>query len=152
MLCEICGQKQADVRALVEGTMLSLCSSCSSFGSSHSKMSQKPLVAAFRVAAQKPSILLPEEVIVDGFGNLIKSAREKKKLSQEQLAIAVSVKVSLLHKFETEHAEPAIDTAKKIEKYLGISLVEVIPVDSKHISSAKDEQQTIGDRIRIRKR
>ncbi len=148
MLCEICGRMPAVVKVSIEDSLLACCESCGSLGNKVSNVvasPQRPVQK--RVVAQQP-----EEVVVDDFSALIKAAREKKQLSQEQLALAINERSSLLHKFETGHQVPTIALARKIEKFLGIRLVELVAAQEATTQRSDSQSLTIGDTIRIRKR
>ncbi|MDP7457542.1 MAG: helix-turn-helix domain-containing protein, partial [Candidatus Woesearchaeota archaeon] len=63
----------------------------------------------------------------------------------------INEKVSLIHHIETGKTEPSIALAKKLERFLNISLVkqdEQIPV---HIEKSSSEAMTIGDMIKVKK-
>ena len=115
MQCEICGSV-ADRKAEIEGVVLNVCGSCSRSGK--------------EIVGQKPKILkfarLPEEmrsVLMEDFSQVVKIAREKRRLSQEQLASAVKEKLSVIKRIENGW-KPALQTARKIENFLGVRLVE----------------------------
>lgn len=117
MECEICGS-EADRKAEIEGAVLDVCKNCA--------------LAGREIAVQKPKILklarLPEgmqSLLIEDFPQAIKSAREKRRLSQEHLASAVKEKLSIMKRIE-EGWKPPLQTAKKIEKFLGIRLIENI--------------------------
>jgi len=103
-----------------------------------------------------------QQFIVSDYAVRIKSAREKKGLPQKEFAMQLTLKESLLHKMESGHHEPDIALARKLEKLLGIQLVEVIgegpkpieraPVKKEHGKSvpAKNAPLTIGDIIQLK--
>jgi putative transcription factor len=80
---------------------------------------------------------------------MIKEAREKLNLKQEDLAKHINEKVSILHKVETGSIKPPIALARKLEYALKISIVkkaeEVLIKKEKHSS----DQVTIGDLIKL---
>ena len=63
-------------------------------------------------------------------------------MSQEELAMKLSEKVSLLHKIETGHVEPSFKTAAKIEKLLKVKILEKI--------SHEPEAKKSGDFIKVK--
>lgn len=117
MQCEICGS-EADRKAEIEGAVLNVCKGCAGSGR--------------EIAGQKPKVLklarLPEEMrsmLTEDFSQAVKTAREKRRFSQEQLASAVKEKLSVIKRIE-DGWKPPLQTARKIEKFLGVRLVENI--------------------------
>lgn len=115
MECEICGSG-ADRKAEIEGAVLNVCKSCA--GAGREIIEQKPKAPKFA--------RLPEEMrsmLTEDFSQAVKTAREKRRLSQEQLASAIKEKLSIIKRVE-DGWKPPLQTARKIEKFLGIRLVE----------------------------
>jgi len=143
MQCEICGKDTTLVKAVIEGTELNVCSNCSKFGSVI-KIPPKFVPKPKRVVIEQP-----EEEIVDNYGDIIKHSREKLGLKQEELALKLNEKHTLIHKWECNELKPTIETAKKLEKFLGIKLVTIykkVEIDKQKSSQAL----TIGDLINIK--
>ncbi|MBU3957687.1 MAG: TIGR00270 family protein [Nanoarchaeota archaeon] len=139
--CEICGSA-ADRKAEIEGAVLNVCGSCSKFG--------KHLIRE-RTKVLNP-LRLPEEAqltMIRNFPEIIRTARMKKQLSQEQLASAIKEKLSLVKRME-ESWSPPLQIARKIEKFLGIKLVESFQQDAVKKEPVKKDV-TIGD-VAIMKR
>jgi len=68
-------------------------------------------------------INMVDEVILDPeFHKIIREARAKKGLSHEQLGQKINEKVTLLRKLETGTIKPDEPLAKKLERFLGITL------------------------------
>ncbi|MBU2406933.1 MAG: TIGR00270 family protein, partial [Nanoarchaeota archaeon] len=92
------------------------------------------------------------EGIVDGYSKIVKEGREKKGLKQEELAKEIAEKESLIHSIESGHIKPSFKTAKKLEVYLNISLIEKYEkkIGKKDVNF-KDELITIADLLRAKK-
>ncbi len=137
--CEICGSA-ADRKAEIEGVVLNVCGSCSKFGKDI-VVQQKRTVKILK---------LPDEmqiVFMENFSGTIKKARMKRQLSQEQLASAIKEKMSLIKRME-EGWNPPIETARKLEKFLGVKLLGAVKEAGGSIETEKKEV-TIGDIIAI---
>ena len=149
MQCEICGRKDASMRALIEGTPMVVCPACAGYG----KALAQP-VAPRRFVTPLRAQPVVEEYVASGCGSVIKAAREKRGLSHKELAQALAEKESLIAHIEGGHAEPSIPLARKIERFLGVVLVESITsVPSKSAAQRSESSSlTIGDTIRVRKR
>lgn len=121
--CDLCGKDGAVFRILTEGTELDVCKGCAKFG----KVIAKPRIAQ-PAPVQKPIPHLPKhevlEIIAEDYGARIKKRRESLNLTQEDLGRKLAEKASLLQKIESGHQEPSIALARKIEKTLGITLIQ----------------------------
>ena len=149
MECEMCGSKNAEFRALVEGISLNVCGNCSKYG--------KVLGAAKAVKKELRKDILktkqvkeePQESVVSNYALVIRNSREKLKLSQEDFAKKINEKVSLIQHMERGKIAPSIELAEKLEKILKIKLIEIYQ-DEDFKSSQKSEKYTIGDFIKIK--
>jgi|TARA_B100001964_G_C13709435_1_gene369623 putative transcription factor len=145
----MCGKEAELFITEVEGTELQVCKDCSGFGSVKRKISTKPAFERKILPKQvKPEII---EVINPEYASMVKKKRESLSISQENFAKKINEKVSLIHHIETGKTEPSIALAKKLERFLNISLVkqdEQIPV---HIEKSSSEAMTIGDMIKVKK-
>lgn len=142
MQCEICGSA-ADRKAEIEGVVLNVCGSCTKFGKSI-VMQQQRTVKALR---------LPDEMqfaLIENFPEAVKKARMKRQLSQEQLASAIKEKMSLVKRME-KGWNPPIETARKLEKFLGIILLEKIQQSTGKAGEAGGGI-TIGDIASVKKK
>jgi putative transcription factor len=157
MQCDMCGKDVSDyelTNAIIEGTKLRVCDKCSKFG----KVLKSPLnsfnrnndkTPQFKQIKTEPEY---EEMIVENYSEIIKSAREKKNIKQEDFANLINEKESLIHKIETGHMEPNIKMARKIEKFLGITLIKEVELGGS-INISKDKKftsLTIGDIIKFK--
>ncbi len=141
--CEICGAEKPLIACRIESTVMHVCQKCSAYGEVLKLPSQK-------TAVQKPQPTGPVYTVVPGYATIIRTAREKAGLTQEEFAKRISEKESVVHKLETGHQEPSIDLARKLEKLLHITLVEEqveLPVEQK---KAKTGGLTIGDLIQLK--
>ncbi len=144
--CDMCGAEGKLVRASVEGTELNVCSSCAKFG----KVMKKPVtflknknVVRETAREEKPEIIVPD------YSSLIKKKREERGMKQEELARAIAEKESLIHKIEAGQTEPSISLARKLERFLKITLVkEFEGTDGTLPSKTKTQEFTIGDLVR----
>ena len=145
--CELCGKEGQLFRAVIEGTELEVCESCGSFG----RVERKHV----RVGTTHHHVALPpeleqNEIIVENFALLVKQAREKMGLKQQELAQKINEKVSVIHHLETGH-EPPMMLARKLEKMLHIKLVSMAQ-EATPTHSTKSEGMTIGDIVNVKGR
>ncbi|RME78609.1 TIGR00270 family protein [Candidatus Woesearchaeota archaeon] len=140
MACDMCGKNASTRPALVEGVELQVCSQCAKFG--------KPVEKKQVVKKQPRRFEEPQETLVPDYSARIKRARESRGLTQRSLAIQLAQKESVIHNIESGSLIPSIDLAKKIEKHLGIVLLEIVkPVVLEKEKTDKTSSQglTIGD-------
>lgn len=138
--CELCGKSGNLVKAIVEGSLLNVCEKCAKFGKVI-LIKQPQQVKEIR---QKTTEII--NIINPDYPKLVKEAREKFNLKQEELARKLDEKLSVIHKLETGHLQPTMLLAKKLEKELKITLIEVYQETNEKLN-LKDKALTIGDLI-----
>lgn len=151
--CDMCGKAEQLVIALIEGVEMGVCRNCASFGQilqTPKSFSQKNSFS--RQKPQEPQIV---EQIVEEYAFKIKQAREKRKLNQEEFAKMLNEKESVLHNIEAGKQKPSMELAKKLEKNLGISLIEIIKPDEMSSNASQERRpkgpMTIGDMLLMKK-
>jgi len=148
----MCGKKTEDLfEAIVEGSMLSVCKNCSKHGNVI-RVLQAPKEISAEFKRERVSSEDPVEVIVEDYTGVIKKAREKMKLTQEQLAKDVGERESVIHQTESGKMKPNFSLAKKLNVYLKINLIEKaekidVKKDKKDIDF-EDKTLTIGDLLK----
>lgn len=162
MRCEICGKPIGDnpIRAKVEGSVVNVCKECSKLG----KIQRTPVAPtrfkkptnskAKKTANPTPkrSYREPDE-IVENYAELIRNARESKKISREVLAKSLSEKTSIINRLESGKMEPDLKLAKKIEKKLNIQLIEKNSLsDLDEFKGGSIKEPTLGDFIKVKRK
>ncbi|HII16115.1 MAG TPA: TIGR00270 family protein [Nanoarchaeota archaeon] len=148
--CEICGKTTELARCMIEGCEMSVCRNCARFGTASEMRTDAPIRAAG--AAKTPARQEEEEPAIVNASAKVKDAREKKGLTQEQLAKAIAEKESVVHRIESGAMMPTLATAEKLEKFLGIKLIEKIMKIEGAAKEGKSESFTIGDLVMERKK
>lgn len=142
--CEMCGRQGEIVIAAVESVEMKVCQNCARFGTirkradavhvPQKKLHQEP---AFRVTGN--------------YATILRQAREKQKLSQEDFARFLQEKESIVAKWEQGKMQPPVEVAKKLEKILGVSLVVVdVEQSFEQGKTAKTDGFTLADFIKKR--
>lgn len=149
--CDLCGNvKESLSRSLIEGTELNVCPECSKFG-----RVLGPVKATFIQKARKKTVEEPKEekmeLIVEDYPELIKRRRESMGLSQKDFAAKVNEKESVMHKIETGSVQPSLPLARKLEKVLGIRLVEEHEEGIMKFKKEADAGFTLGDFIKVKR-
>lgn len=120
--CELCGKKPSEYDCEIEGTMMKVCQDCSRFGKVKAKSNVKIMVQDTRKVVSQEL----EYLFIQGYGQMIKNARERQGLKQEDFAKKINEHKSLIHQVESEHIKPSIVFARKLEKALHIKIVEEV--------------------------
>ena len=155
MQCDMCGKETPILyETIVESVKMYLCKSCSRYGKVIRKISSieekpKEKKEVKKEIKQEEEII---EVITQNYATLIKNAREKRGLKQKELAKMIAEKESIIHKIEASKIEPPIDIAKKLERVLGIKLVEQVVEKHQEISRKEVKELTLGDIAKLRRR
>lgn len=118
MDCEICGEREADYLILIEGAKLAACHRCAGAGKVIRSLREAPVR---NTEAPKPRA---EMEVVEGYGSVISGARKRMGLPIEVLAERINEKLSFLERVEHEKTLPDEKIARKLEKELGIKLLQ----------------------------
>ena len=145
MQCDLCGKEHDDlVDAVIEGSMVSVCLECSKHGS---VVTINQAVVDKKIERKQDLDQKYVDIIRDDFSVIIKKSREKKGLTQDDLAKNIAEKASVIHQLESGNLKPSLRLAKKLEVFLTISLVETVKQDRKIQKSInfRDRAVTVGD-------
>mgnify|MGYP001609896544 CR=1 FL=1 len=91
------------------------------------------------------------EVLVEDYADIIKKKRESVGMTQKDFANKLNEKESIIHKLETGAFEPSLALAKKLEKLLGVKLIEEYTEKSEGMKKKMGEGFTLGDFIKLKK-
>lgn len=153
LYCDICGKGPVRAQILLEGARLFACGSCMRSGKILHRFDDESSLPPSRVAGS--SAIETTEEIVEGFGKTIKSAREKLGLPIAVVAERIKEKESYLAALEHERFLPTIEVARKLERELGVKLVEKTQsiAGGGIVGSAKNfSEPTLADMVEIKKK
>jgi putative transcription factor len=136
--CELCGNSiQTPKNVIIDGSIFNVCLSCSKRGKPYepnqpSKKTFPPKNGSIPMSQKKPiKVYRPkaipitdEKILRPDFGKIIREARMKKGITQENVANQLSEKITLYKKIETGGIKPNEILSKKLERFLGIQLYE----------------------------
>jgi len=149
MVCEMCGKSDRLIRADVEGVELSLCPKCAKYGEVKKRSPSRP--GFFNKSFSRKEE--PQFRIVKNYSSLIRSAREKKEMTQEDFAKSLNERESVIAKWESGNLRPRIGIARKLGQVLGIRLIEKVTEEKVEVAKKKvSDTLTLGDFIKVRKR
>ena len=141
----MCGKEGELVDSIVEGTIMSVCINCSTYGKVVTI--NQPVIDKKVEMKKETEEAGYVEVVVDNYSSLIQKAREKKGLKQEELAKAIAEKESVIHQLESSKLKPNFKLAQKLEVFLGIKILEKAETNlgEKKNINFKGSDLTIGD-------
>jgi len=147
MGCEICGSNRNLVDAIIERATVKVCDRCKHFGT-------VVVIESKKIESIKPksNVLEEEQVteyVVEDYDERIKKARGELGLTQEDAGKLLKEKASLISKLENGDLRPSLILAKKLEKYLNITLIKEYRESVAKIDFNKDSF-TIGDLAKIK--
>jgi len=146
MECEICGERANVYEVIFQGRRVYACLSCIKKYNLHIIRSNVKTLPRRRVRRQVKNILDSDvEELVEGYGKLIKSAREALGLTQEDLARELKVKLSYIKKIENERMVPTPEIIRKLEKLLNIKLTGKAEEYEYYKEDVADYSLTLGD-------
>ena len=150
--CDLCGKIEDGLnRALIEMVELNVCSACSKFGKVLEpvhRLSPKEQHKQFQKKMQIQEKEEKVELLIEDYAETIKKKRESLGLTQKEFAKNLNEKESTMHKIETGALEPSLELAKKLEKVLGIKLIEEHLERHEIFKRGKEEGFTLGDFIK----
>jgi ribosome-binding protein aMBF1 (putative translation factor) len=178
MECEVCGKLEGPYLTLIEGARLHACANCARMGKilqapSGSRAMGGPGAGGYGGAGaggaggsgaaggygsgHSLASAAPEYELVDGFGAIMRSARMRMHLPLAVLAEKIAEKESFLERIEHQTTHPSEAIARKIEKELGIQLLEAAgdvgaTVAGAGASSSSSGGVTLGDILQIEQR
>ncbi|MFH0737367.1 MAG: multiprotein-bridging factor 1 family protein [Candidatus Micrarchaeota archaeon] len=120
LYCDICGKGPVRAQILVEGAKMLACGGCMRIGKVLHRFDESG-VAEHKIG---PAAIETTEEVAEGYGKTIKDAREKAGLPMAVVAERISERESYLQAVEHERLMPTIGVARKLERELGIKLVE----------------------------
>lgn len=146
MGCDICGRNADLFRAIIEGSKLNVCEGCGKFGKilGRAGSNLRPVEKKKTVERREEAV----EAIVSDYNIKIKNAREKRKMTQEELAKAIAEKESVIHKIESRAIEPDLNIARKLERFFKMNLIvkgDLDIDDKQRKQEARSDVLTIGD-------
>ncbi|MFH1210026.1 MAG: multiprotein bridging factor aMBF1 [archaeon] len=149
MNCEMCGRESELKSAIIEGVTLKVCDNCSRFGK---VLETRKEYKEYKEDKSKKSFFNKEpkifEEVVEDFSLRIKKAREDLNLKQEELALKINEKESIIHHLETGKLRPSLELARKIERFFNIKLIEKREEEKKLSIDFKSGDLTIGDLLK----
>lgn len=151
--CDLCGKTAESLaKAIIEGVQLDVCSDCAKFGKVIAAVKRPGAKEQHRQYIKQQQAKEEKiELLAKNYAEIIKKKRESMGLTQKEFASKINEKEVTIHKIETGTLNPSLPLAKKLEKALGIKLIEQHEERFEGSRKNKDEGFTLGDFIKIKK-
>ena len=165
--CEICGREVSDERlcktVVLDNAILRVCPQCYNRLVKQGKVKtvttmttrpkpRKPMSNKWVKTRISRRLLEESYDIVEDYAEKIRRARQRLGWSQAVLAQKVREKENVIKRIEAGRLKPSIELARRLEKILGITLLEpIVDEYTETYSSRNEDYFTIGDFIKIKK-
>ncbi|MBN1280822.1 MAG: TIGR00270 family protein [Candidatus Thermoplasmatota archaeon] len=164
MPCELCGRECKGGReAIIDGAKMFVCPDCLRYAEGgteqpaapYSSPTPKPHQPLFR-RTQKPERDIykdrgMEKELVANWNHLIEDARKKKGLTREELGFRIGERTVTIAKLENGDLRPSDHTTAKLEKELGIKLLEDVKAVPLTPQTKASGGYTLGDFLKTDK-
>jgi len=158
MQCELCGRDGECRPAIVDGVRMMLCPGCMRHGQGIQNVPETSVVPSQSLLGRirRPKVKdvykdMVTELITD-WNEVIKTARQKKGLSREELGFKIGERTVTIAKIENGDLRPSDKVVKKLEKELDITLVEEVKSVSLSSHDFHGRGLTLGDFIKTEKK
>ncbi len=164
MQCEICGIeiRGQPHKITIDGSELTTCAKCSQYGNAvnaRTPVSRKvaPVAPTLKRRPSRPGSRkdplaeMKKDELIEDYDKVVREARVKLGLTQEELAIKIKEKASLLKKIEKAQIVPEDSVRVKLEHALDIELTERINSED-WSGSSLNTGTTLGDIVKIKKK
>ena len=153
-ICEICGREvEKTYPTYVEGSKIEVCYDCLIRHNLKPITSQKILIRKYKKEETYQNDAFD---IIENYGNVIRQARDRLKLTQEEMAKKLGISLIKYRQIEHETIIPERDILEKIEKILNIKLIEKHDGEDEDdidmVASTNTKEFTLGDIVEIRRR
>jgi putative transcription factor len=166
--CDICGRQiqGRPNRVVVEGAVMTTCARCASLGTPYQEPKLIPLTTPISAPRPVPVVVsrpipskpadrrTPREIqeldIADNYSQIIQKARRKHGLGQEDLAMKVKERLSVIQKIELGKMAPNMRLAKELEHILRIKLLVLTSEPPIPKLTPATKEVTLADVARIR--
>ena len=151
--CEVCGReiRGTPYRRIIEGARLIVCEQCSRFSSE--EWSPKPTAPPRARPRRRNEVESAEDLVpVEGYGALLREAREKMRLEHKELARMLGEKISTLKMLEKEELVPDQALAQKIKRIMKIDVLTREIIKTTFIPSPQKGAPTIGDMVKLKEK
>jgi putative transcription factor len=163
MPCELCGREcKRGKEAIIDGAKMFVCPDCIKYAegvvqqepvrtSSPPKPPRLPIKKTQNIERDIYKDKAMGKELVTNWNHLIEQARKKKGLTREELGFKIGERTVTIAKLENGDLRPSDQTITKLEKELGIQLMEEVKDISAGSQKGAQAAFTLGDFIKTDK-
>ena len=154
MQCELCGRDCVCRPAIIDGVKMLVCPNCMRHGKGiiekkPSPSGPRPIYTNIKKPKVKDVYKDMDKELISNWNDIIKDARKKKGLTREELGFKIGERTVTIAKIENGDLRPSDKMVKKLEKELGITLIEEVKsAPSISMGSSSRKGLTLGDFIK----
>ncbi len=162
MICELCGREiDRPLTVYIEGSKLTVGPECSRFGDAHNggKAEEGSRIVIEERLQRRERRMRGRDVyatstvdLAEDYPQRIKEARRKRGWDQDALGAKLNEKKSVVTKLESGNMVPSDKLVKKLERTLGIELMEKTATAAPSGSGSQNRGLTLGDMIKTEKK
>jgi putative transcription factor len=149
--CDICGRPDARAIILIEGAKMMACGGCMRSGKvlHHLGSDDEENKEILKSQSARAISMGESEEIVEGFGKIIRKARDKIGLGIGVIAERINERESFIDAIENERLAPTLEIARKLQRELGIKLIEKVEkeVTTEIQKKGKFSEPTLADAL-----
>jgi len=151
MRCEVCGReiRGPPFRRIIEGARMTVCARCARFGTDEWTPSA-PRAPPRRQQPRSEVEAVERLELVEDYGEKIRKARQRMKMTVEDLGTKIREKESVIKKLEKEELTPDRKLVQKLRNALKIELMVAGETASAPRLSKPSRGRTLGDIIKLR--
>ena len=151
MRCEVCGQeiRGQPLRRVIEGAKMTVCARCAHFGTAD-WIPTRPQVPQRSQRPRNEVEAVERLELVDGYGEMIRKARQRMGMTVEDLGTKIREKESVIKKLEKEELAPDRKLVQKLRNALKIELMEAGETTAVPTASRPTSGRTLGDIIKLK--
>lgn len=162
--CEVCGKGPAKLKAIIEGAKFEVCETCAKHGKIVNEPSKKSSGPGQVNTGVKTSSAFKSnrkdinnssntrEEIVEDYAEILRKEFNKSGKTYKDFANELMENESYMRKIIRGEMTPTIATAKKLEKKLGIKLIEEADNERINFKSSTSNELTLADLVEIKKK
>jgi len=150
MRCEVCGReiRGPPFRRVIEGARMTVCAQCARFGTADWTPSTSRARPRRRQPRDEVEALEGLELVED-YGEKIRKARQRMRMTVEDLGRKIGEKESVIKKLEREELVPDRKLAQKLRNALKIELLVAGETPSAPRLSRPSSGRTLGEIIKL---
>ncbi len=163
MPCELCGREcKGGKEAIIDGAKMFVCPDCMKFAegfvepeparpSGQPQVQKAPVKRILNIERDIYKDKGMQKELVNDWNHVIEHARKKKGLTREELGFKIGERTVTIAKLENGDLRPSDQTIAKLEKELGIQLMEEVKEVPTGPQKGSQASFTLGDFIKTDK-